>query len=95
MRVDRKWLRALLEEYPVRLAREAHVPLLANQWGVKRSVSEARGRLAYARDVAELFEEYGVHSGLWIWRSYRKSGVPTGFELVHEDEMRRRLSMSR
>ena len=31
-------------------------------------------------------QEHGVHSTLWIWRSYRKSAW--GFELVHEDESR-------
>ena len=87
MKVDREWLQALLERNPLKLMREHNVPVLANQWGVKRSVSEDRGRLQYARDVATLFEREGVHSSLWIWRSYRKD--KWGFELVHEDEMRR------
>ena len=72
MRVDKAWLRALLDRNPLKLSREANVPVLANQWGVKRSVSAARGRLQYAEDVATLFEQLGVHSALWIWRSYRK-----------------------
>ena len=38
-------------------------------------------------DVARTFEALGVHSALWIWRSYRKPSW--GFELVHEDELRR------
>ena len=63
------------------------VPVFANQWGIKRSVSEERGRLRYARDVASLFEEHAVHSALWIWRSYRSEHW--GFELVHETETRR------
>ena len=41
----------------------------------------------YAEDVANLFEESGIHSALWIWRSYRKD--KWGFELVHEDSERR------
>ena len=86
MRVDKEWLRALLERNPIKLSKDANVPILANQWGVKRSVSEARGRLRYAEDVASLFEQNGIHSALWIWRSYRKASW--GFELVHEDDMR-------
>ena len=85
--VDKQWLQALLERNPLRLMREANVPVYANQWGVKRSISEANGRLKYAADVATLFEQAGIHSTLWIWRSYRKSSW--GFELVHEDESRR------
>ena len=54
MRVDRAWLLALLERNPIKLMREHSVPVLANQWGVKRSVSAARGRLKYAEDVATL-----------------------------------------
>eukprot|EP00966_Prymnesium_polylepis_P250328 5788219-Prymnesium_polylepis.1 len=89
VQVDKAWLQWLLQRNPLKLAREHGVPIYANQWGVKRSVSEARGRLAYAEDVAAAFEAAGVHSTLWIWRSYRK---PTwGFELVHEDEERREV----
>ena len=87
MMVNKAWLQALLERNPVKLALENNVPVLANQWGVKRSVSAARGRLQYAEDVASLFEQLGIHSALWIWRSYRKENW--GFELVHEDDMRR------
>ena len=87
MVVDKRWLSALLERNPLKLREEYDVPLLANQWGVKRSVSEARGRLRYAEDVASLFEELQVHSALWIWRSFRKPSW--GFELVHEDDERR------
>ena len=47
-------------------------------------MADARGRLAYAEDVATSFEQNGVHSTIWIWRSYRKS--KWGFELVHEDD---------
>ena len=79
MRVDKAWLYALLERNPLKLMREQHVPVLANQWGVKRSVSVERGRLRYAEDVATLFEQMGIHSALWIWRSYRKD--TWGFEL--------------
>ena len=86
VRVDRRWLDAMLARNPLALAAAAEVPVFCNQWGVKRSVSEAHGRLEYARDVATAFEEHGVHSTLWIWRSYRKSSW--GFELVHEDESR-------
>ena len=61
--------------------------MFCNQWGVKRSVTAARGRLAYAEDVATLLDNGGIHSAVWMWRSYRKSSW--GFELVHEDESRR------
>jgi len=85
--VDKQWLLGLLERFPLQLMRQYNVPVLANQWGVKRSVGEARGRLRYAEDVATLFEAHGVHSALWIWRSYSKD--TWGFELVHEDEAQR------
>ena len=62
-----------------------------NPTHVHRSVSEEDGRLEYAHDVASAFEAHGVHSTLWIWRSYRKSSW--GFELVHEDEARRLLCL--
>jgi hypothetical protein len=84
--VDRAWLASLLARNPLKLMREHAVPVLANQWGVKRSVPISSGRLAYANDVATLFEQGGVHSALWIWRSYRKAAW--GFELVHEDTRR-------
>ena len=60
--------------------------MFCNQWGVKRSVTAARGRLAYAEDVATLLDSGGIHSAVWMWRSYRKSSW--GFELVHEDTQR-------
>lgn len=69
------------------LSRAFSVPVFCNQWGIKRSVPDASGRLKYAHDVAELFEATGVHSSLWIWRSYRSESW--GFELVHEDLQRR------
>ena len=84
--VDKAWHSQLLEHYPLRLRNDFSVPIFANQWGVKRSVPLANGRLEYARDVAGLFVERGVHSALWIWRSYRKDSW--GFELVHEDSRR-------
>ena len=49
VRVDRDWLQALLMRNPIQLSHDHSVPVLANQWGVKRSVSEARGRLQYAQ----------------------------------------------
>jgi len=84
VRVDRSWLETLLD-YPSTLARTHRVPVFSNQWGVKHSVRS--GRLAYASDVAGLFEERRIHSALWIWRSYRNE--KWGFELVHEDKERR------
>ncbi|KAL1514538.1 hypothetical protein AB1Y20_003635 [Prymnesium parvum] len=89
VRVDASWIEWLLQRNPVKLAREHGVPVYCNQWGVKRSVSEASGRLLYAEDVASLFEKDGVHSTLWIWRSYRKDSW--GFELVHEDAERHEM----
>ena len=53
MAVDKEWLRALLERNPLKLAREANVPVLANQWGVKRSVSEARAPADGSGDSGE------------------------------------------
>ena len=40
-----------------------------------------------AATAKKLFEQNGIHSALWIWRSFRKD--KWGFELVHEDDMRR------
>ena len=58
--IDRAWLAWLLQRNPLKLARERGVPVLCNQWGVKRSVSVEHGRLRYAEDVASLFEASGV-----------------------------------
>lgn len=73
--VDKAWLQGLLDRNPLRLSREYQVPLLCNQWGVKRSVTESRGRLRYAEDVASLLGASGIHSALWIWRSCEEKEV--------------------
>ena len=48
VRIDKVWLHQLLLSNPIALSAEHNVPVLCNQYGVKRSVSEARGRLRYA-----------------------------------------------
>ena len=63
IRVDRSWLRHLLDAYPIALSREADAPVFCNQWGVKRSVTAARGRLAYAEDVAPLSSSVTAGAG--------------------------------
>ena len=58
------------------------VPVFCNQWGIKHLVPESQGRRHYLRDMAQLFEETGIHSTYWTWRSYHKD-VWTGFEIVY------------
>ena len=75
----------------------------------KHLVPESLGRRAYVRDLANLFEvaisvfgknlhhivfqDYGIHSTYWIWRSYHKDQW-TGFEMVCQSRNSSRRSVS-
>jgi len=83
--VDAEFFLNLLLQFPLRLQETRPVPIFCNQWGVKNLVPENLGRRQYVRDLANLFEEYGIHSTYWIWRSYHKDQW-TGFEMVYYDQ---------
>ena len=75
----------------------------------KHLVPESLGRRDYVRDLANLFEvaisvfgknlhhivfqDYGIHSTYWIWRSYHKDQW-TGFEMVCQSRNSSRRSGS-
>ena len=83
--VDKNFFFNLLLEYPLRLSEVYSVPVYCKQWGIKHLVPEENGRQQYLQDISSLFEEAGVHSTYWIWRSYHKD-LWTGFEVIYYEE---------
>ena len=85
VQVNEALLENVLTTYVVGFRERYHVPVLLNQWGVKRAVSDDRGRLRYVAAALSLFKKYDVHSAWWVWRwEGRSSGDHWGgFEVVH------------
>ena len=52
---------------------------------MKHLVPEELGRRQYIRELATLFQDYGIHSTYWTWRSYHKDQW-TGFEMVYYNQ---------
>ena len=86
--VDKNFFLELLLQFPLHLQETRPVPVYCNQWGIKHLVPEDQGRRQYLQDVAQIFEETGVHSSYWVWRTHSKDQW-TGFEIVYEDSFDR------
>ena len=87
VKVDAIFLKHIMRDIPGRLQDRLHAPVYCNQWGVKDEVGRQEGRLKYATALLDAFASEGIHSTMWIWRSYSKGGRDIhkpewGFELV-------------
>jgi len=79
--VNKDLLESVLVNYPLAFSRRYNVPVLNNQFGVKRGAGDDNGRARYMKDLLDVFAKHSVHSIYWVWRMHGWSWE--GFEVVH------------
>uniref|UniRef100_A0A7S2TUX8 Uncharacterized protein n=1 Tax=Lotharella oceanica TaxID=641309 RepID=A0A7S2TUX8_9EUKA len=84
--IDRDLLESVLLSYPLAFSQRHNVPVLNNQFGVKRAAGDNHGRARYMTDLLDVFAKHDVHSIYWNWRWHGKSTGDHwgGFEVVHD-----------